>query len=104
VAGYTALRCRSCDHRFQRTLWDVRNSIYARCPNCYGLELTSWDVEDYHVRTSWRFRLAIGANAWRCEPCRRNFVSFFPRKYRWVRRKPSTSNSNAENHSVANQL
>ena len=103
LAGYATLRCRSCEYRFKRTLWDVGNSIYARCPNCYGLELSSWELDDYHVRLWWRIKITFGANPWRCEPCRRNFVSFLPRKVRWVRRKPN-ANTTTEAGSISHRV
>ena len=73
-------RCRQCDVRFRSVIWDVRNLLYARCPRCYGVELTGWKPENYHVPSFWKFWLALGAQPRRCEPCRCIFLSIRPRK------------------------
>ena len=87
VFGYFQLRCKDCDERFGGAIWGLRNVVYAKCPQCYNLELCLWKPEQYHAPAMWRFLLAIGARPRRCERCRRNFVSFRPCKVRYQRRK-----------------
>lgn len=78
--GFFQLRCRDCDSRFTHSLWDIRNLLYARCPCCYGLKLTSWNPRFYRAPRSWLFYMKVGGKARRCNACRRNFVSFRPAK------------------------
>jgi DNA-directed RNA polymerase subunit RPC12/RpoP len=85
--GHLQLRCKNCDERFADAIWDLRNLLYAKCPQCYNTELCFWKPEQYHAPARWRFLLAIGARPRRCERCRRNFVSFRPCKIRYQRRK-----------------
>lgn len=87
VAGVFPARCRDCDTRWSQPLWDLGNCLYARCPHCYGLELSSWTPSHYRVPTLSKVWLTIGAKPRRCEFCRRNFVSFRPCKIQFVRRK-----------------
>lgn len=85
--GIFPLRCKDCDCRFSRQIWDIANSIYARCPVCYNLELSLWQPSFYRPPRSWKVLLAFGAKPRRCEACRKNFVSFRPCKIRFRRRK-----------------
>lgn len=88
AAGFYPVRCRDCDCRFARQIWDLSNSIYARCPRCYNLELSLWSPTHYRPPRSWKFWMLFGAKPRRCEACRVNFVSFRPCKIRFRRRKP----------------
>jgi len=83
--GYVPLRCRDCDKRFSFALHDIRNSIYARCPRCYRLDLSRWEPDHYRVTLFSRLMLRVGAKAHRCQACRCNFVSFRPAKMRYTR-------------------
>jgi DNA-directed RNA polymerase subunit RPC12/RpoP len=85
LLGIVYLRCRDCDERFSRALWDLSNLFYARCPRCYRLDLAKWQLDHYRVPIRWTAMLKIGAKAHRCEACRHNFVSFRPAKLRYVR-------------------
>jgi endogenous inhibitor of DNA gyrase (YacG/DUF329 family) len=80
LLGVLHFRCRHCDVRFRSVIWDLRNLLYARCPRCYGVDLTGWKLENYRVPSLWKFWLALGAQPRRCEPCRCIFLSFRPRK------------------------
>jgi hypothetical protein len=93
--GFFQLRCRDCDHRFTRDIWDALNVIYARCPKCYGLELSMWDPAYYRPPRSWKFMMAFGGRPRRCEFCRKNFVSFLPCKIRHRRKKQSASRTSS---------
>lgn len=83
--GYVKLRCRDCDNRFTYAIYDFRNSIYARCPRCYRLDLSRWEPDHYRVSAFSTLMLHIGAKAHRCHACRCNFVSFRPAKLRYTR-------------------
>jgi hypothetical protein len=88
LIGYRPLRCRECRERFVARIWDPANLPYAQCPKCLNMSLATWSPRHYHV-TAWRaFRMFFGASPYRCEPCRCNFVSFRPRKYKYKRGKP----------------
>lgn len=83
--GFFKLRCRDCDERFTKSIWDVANAIYARCPRCYRLDLSTWDTSHYHAPTLWRVLMSFGARPRRCEACRNNFISFRLVKAKYVR-------------------
>lgn len=83
--GYVQLRCRDCDRRFTYALYDIRNLIYARCPRCYRLDLTSFEPDHYRVGRLATLMMHLGAKAHRCAACRCNFVSFRPAKMKYVR-------------------
>ena len=85
--GFLKLRCRDCDERFTFAVWDLRNSIYAKCPRCYRLDLSRWQPSHYRVPQLDRFLMHLGARAHRCDACRCNFVSFRPAKLADSRKK-----------------
>lgn len=51
------------------------------------MDLSRWSLEDYRPGAFSRLLLRLGANPWRCEYCRHNFVSFRPRKLRYQPRR-----------------
>jgi hypothetical protein len=93
VLGLFPMRCNDCDERWTQPIWDFLNVIYARCPSCYGLELSIWQPHYYRPPLRWIWMLALGAKPRRCEFCRKNFVSFLPCKIRFVRRRPKPAPS-----------
>lgn len=79
--GYDFARCRACLHRFPiAPVLDWRSLAYARCPKCLRMDLTVWDPGQYYLSRLTRLGIWLGANRWRCDPCRANFLSFLPRK------------------------
>jgi hypothetical protein len=104
LLGYFPLRCRDCDERWTQPIWDLLNVMYARCPRCYGLELSLWAPNFYRPPLLWKAQLAIGAKPRRCEFCRTNFVSFRPCKIRYVRRRIKyTAAATVESDGIASQ-
>lgn len=87
VLGFQPARCHDCASRFLARPFGILKLRWAKCPQCYRLDLTTWETKYYHVSGWMSFKLAIGANRWRCEACRRNFVSFRPRQRKYVRRE-----------------
>jgi hypothetical protein len=87
------LRCKDCRKRFvSRTIFP-EDFIYARCPECDRMDLNSWTGKTYEPKGWMLIKVAMGANRWRCEYCRRNFASFRKRKEaftfsRWRNRNP----------------
>lgn len=79
--GLVPVRCKECETRFHKSLWEVATWCYARCPRCYKMELGNWSEEYYIAPKAMRFLIRIGAKRLRCEPCRFNFVSFRLRKH-----------------------
>jgi transposase-like protein len=58
--------------------------FYAQCPRCLRQDLGTWDLRHYRPTLWTRIQIALGANRWRCEACRCNFVSFFGRKAKYA--------------------
>ncbi len=81
--GIVPIRCRDCQGRYVGKLFSPLDFIYARCPRCFRQDLSTWDLDHYHIRAWVRLKLAIGAHPWRCEACRCNFASFRLRKLRF---------------------
>jgi hypothetical protein len=81
--GFMQIRCKDCDARFTKQIWDAKNALYARCPRCYRLDLSTWSLDYYRAPFRWLVFLKLGANSHRCEYCRHNFVSFRPCKIKY---------------------
>lgn len=72
-------RCRDCGARFRADVLMLKRLLYAKCPRCLRLELTTWSRLNY-ASTRWETALVIlGAQRYRCSGCRFNFVAFRPR-------------------------
>lgn len=85
--GIRPLRCRDCRLRFVARTLRPEEARYARCPRCWRMDLSRWSLEDYRPSAFSRLLLRLGANRWRCEYCRHNFVSFRPRKLEYRPRR-----------------
>jgi hypothetical protein len=83
--GIRPIRCRDCRTRFATKLWKPADMVYARCPRCWNLKLSTWSPSQYRVPPGKGILMFFGANPYRCERCRHNFVSFRPRKFRYRR-------------------
>jgi hypothetical protein len=97
LIGVVPFRCRQCNTRFTASLWDLRNSRYARCPSCRGTELGHWSEQFYNAPAGVRLLLALGATRYRCEFCRYNFASFRACKDRfsWKKRREAAKSAAA---------
>lgn len=91
--------CNNCNQQFVTRPMGAGSLFYAKCPRCYRMDLTIWDPKRYRSSTWDNFLLNFGANCWRCEPCRCNFVSFRGRKAKYVR--PGKSESEESGDSAA---
>ena len=89
--GALVIRCRDCDHRFTSGVIDVRNLLYAKCPRCDRLDLSSWKPEQYYVSLLRRMLLRMGGRPTRCNACRCNFVSFRLVKVQYTRQRRNAS-------------
>jgi hypothetical protein len=83
--GFYAFYCRDCCTRSVLRPLGPATAAYARCPRCCRMDLTTWDPRHYHPEFWMDLKAWLGGNRWRCEPCRRNFVSWRPRRSRYVR-------------------
>lgn len=83
--GFFAFRCQHCQTRFVDRPLDLASVVYAKCPRCYRMDLATWDPKYYRAGALAKLSVWLGAHRWRCEPCRRNFVSLRPRRSRYVR-------------------
>lgn len=83
--GFYAFRCSACHHRFLERPVALTSVAYARCPQCLRMDLTTWDPKYYRVGFWTESKVWLGAYRWRCEPCRRNFVSWRMRREKYVR-------------------
>jgi hypothetical protein len=88
LSGGFNTNCRDCGHIFVARPFGLLHSLWANCPRCYRLDLATWDPAYYRSTLWMRIRVFFGAHHWRCEPCRVNFVSFRPRKQRYLRPAP----------------
>lgn len=85
--GICQLRCRACRLRYQGSLWQPRNVLYARCPKCFRMELSTWSEQYYNPSLRTVLALRLGATPYRCEFCRCNFASWRACKERFLWRK-----------------
>lgn len=83
IVGVRPMRCRDCHTRFVGKTWSLTDLIYARCPKCWRMDLSRWSGTHAAVPRYMMLALKLGANAYRCEYCRCNFVSLRPRKERF---------------------
>ena len=95
IFGYCPVRCRDCGYRAMQGLLWLPGMGFARCPGCLREDLTDWE-EKYCYPPRWQQALLhFGAKAHRCAVCRKNFVSFRPRRPEfvgsWKTRKVDTS-------------
>jgi hypothetical protein len=92
LVGVRAMRCRDCKTRFVQRTWNVSDLAYARCPRCWRMDLNRWNEKQFQAPNYMLLALKLGANPYRCEYCRFNFVSFRRRKekfsfQRWEKRR-----------------
>ena len=83
IVGIRPFRCRDCHTRFIARWWSLSDLAYARCPKCWRMDLSRWDEKHFHPPRYMRLAVKAGANPYRCEYCRFNFVSFRRRKERF---------------------
>ena len=74
--GVYPLRCRRCRNRWLTSVWEGGAWRYARCPQCYRQDLTTWSEQHYHPPKSIVMKLRLGATPYRCAASRCNFASF----------------------------
>src|ERR1700733_806883 len=72
-------RCRDCRARFRADVLMLKWLVYAKCPRCLRLELTTWSRQNYSSSPWQTLLLRLGAQRCRCSACRFNFVAFRPR-------------------------
>ncbi len=80
LVGISPLRCGDCGIRFVARTWNLSAFTHSRCPKCLRMDLSVWTDEQYWPTAFMKLRIRLGANRWRCEYCRHNFVGFRPRK------------------------
>ena len=89
--GFFQIRCKDCDERFTSSIWAFTDALFAKCPRCYRLDLSTWTTHYYRAPTIWLVAMKLGARRHRCEYCRHNFISWRPAKLRFRRRQPAQS-------------
>lgn len=83
--GTYSFRCGQCGLQFQHSVFTIGSWVYAKCPKCFRMDLTTW-TESHYRPTFWmRLNMFFGAKRVRCEACRCNFVSFRRRESTYVR-------------------
>lgn len=88
--GVSPLRCGDCRTRFVGRTFIWQDYLFAKCPNCFRMDLNLWYEEHLRARGWMAVKLALGGMRLRCEYCRINFVSMRRRKEhftfnRWTR-------------------
>jgi hypothetical protein len=95
VVGTYPVRCEECGHRFYDSVLRLTDILFARCPKCYRMDLSTWELK-YYSPTRWSLiQLAMGGRRLRCEACRCNFVSFRLTKERSTFRTSKTGQSSS---------
>ncbi len=74
--GTYPVRCEDCGHRFYDSVLRLTDILFARCPRCYRMDLSTWEMKYYNPPQWSVIKLALGARRLRCEACRCNFASF----------------------------
>lgn len=74
------LRCLDCEHRFITRSFPWTDWRYARCPQCYRMDLNGWTGKTFQPPFFMGLKISLGAIRLRCEYCRINFASFRKRK------------------------
>jgi DNA-directed RNA polymerase subunit RPC12/RpoP len=77
--GVYPFRCRDCGARFQADVLMLKRLLYAKCPRCLRMQLTTWSRQFYQATWRQNVALILGAQRYRCSTCRYNFVAFRPR-------------------------
>lgn len=77
--GIYPFRCMTCSARFHASVWLLSRLPYAKCPKCFGRELTIWPAKLFAPGLWNRVATMLGAQRYRCPSCRKHFVSFRPR-------------------------
>ncbi len=90
--GIRPLRCGDCRTRFVARTFVWRDFLFAKCPQCFRMDLNLWQAHHYTARGWMAFLLNLGGKRMRCEYCRLNFVSLRNRKEhftfsRWTRQQ-----------------
>jgi hypothetical protein len=85
LLGFQAAKCHDCAHRFLARPFGFMKARWAKCPRCYRMDLSTWDPKYYRVSGWSSLMVTLGANRWRCESCRCNFISYRPRQRKYVR-------------------
>ncbi len=108
LIGVRPLRCRDCRYRFVARTWRLSDLKYARCPQCWRMDLSLWSEKDRHLTLTMALRMALGAKPFRCEYCRINFLSFRRRheKFtfkRWAKKQNAgeSNQPSAEEQTIA---
>ncbi len=83
--GTYCFRCAQCGLQFQHSVFGTGSLIYAKCPKCFRMDLTTWSESHYRPTFWMRVKRMLGAKRVRCEACRCNFVSFRKRQSTYVR-------------------
>lgn len=95
LAGICQLRCKRCQTRFQGSISNPTQIVYARCPKCFRMELSTWSEQYYNPKLTTRMKLRMGATPYRCEFCRCNFASFRPCRERFLWRNQGRNGGSA---------
>lgn len=94
-------RCLDCKVRFFAPSIVWADLFYAKCPRCHRMDLSGWTGKTYRYPPFWvAFKVALGANKFRCEYCRFNFASFRRRREVFTFRRWKRFGKQAEEHSV----
>jgi phage FluMu protein Com len=95
--GAFPARCEDCSTRFRVSGTSI---FHAKCPRCLRQDLAAWDVHHYHTTAWMHLLMFLGAHRWRCEVCRCNFLSFRPRREKYV---PPAQRASQEAHDYENR-
>jgi hypothetical protein len=86
--------------QFQNRVFSLETTVYAKCPKCFRMDLTTWSESHYRPTLLMRITMLFGGKRVRCEACRCNFVSFRKRQSTYVRPNASESEYGAQESGI----
>ena len=58
LVGVFQLRCKRCQTRFRGSISQPSQVMYARCPKCYRMELSTWSEQYYNADFTTRCKVS----------------------------------------------
>jgi DNA-directed RNA polymerase subunit RPC12/RpoP len=76
AVGKYPFRCLDCRERVWVNIWLFSSDKQAACPRCLNLDVSPVDVKTMRLSLWRKLLISRGAQAYRCNHCKRSFLSF----------------------------